>query len=469
MIPERLNGILNLCQVFETVLAQFVFWLCFGFLSIAYSGGHFESFVYAKYAVVVGLGSIGNWLNEATKGEGFTIPNSWNIFVFAARRSFTIGVLILLFSALTKEVSVSRLFIFLYVLILFVADVVMFRYIARMAALISGFSGADTRVMFVGAPPHGFVEQCVHLDRIGLKTKIIGCVAGSNDNGNAQNSCKLLFSSNDGLEKIIKDNAVNLIVFNRGLVFESELKGLTDLCDKHGVRLLVVCRYSSIAGKSVFPVNLFGEIVYSLRQEPLGNPINRIYKRLFDISISIVVVTTILPILILVVWLFQRVQSPGPIFYTQYRSGRNSHQFKIFKFRSMHVGNWSAIQQATKFDPRVFKFGKIMRKYSLDEFPQFVNVMLGHMSVVGPRPHLIEHDNEWGAAMEKYNIRSFVKPGITGLAQVRGLRGETRTPHDIRCRVESDIEYVENWTIFSDLLIILKTAWQILRPPKSAY
>jgi putative colanic acid biosynthesis UDP-glucose lipid carrier transferase len=135
----------------------------------------------------------------------------------------------------------------------------------------------------------------------------------------------------------------------------------------------------------------------------------------------------------------------------------------------MKVENPDATRQASENDDRIFPLGRLLRKTSIDEIPQFLNVLRGEMSIVGPRPHMIEHNAQFARIMANYHIRAFVKPGVTGLAQVRGFRGEARTSEDIQKRVECDIEYIERWSLTLDVMLIVQTAWQMLFPPKSAY
>jgi putative colanic acid biosynthesis UDP-glucose lipid carrier transferase len=206
----------------------------------------------------------------------------------------------------------------------------------------------------------------------------------------------------------------------------------------------------------------------SLRTEPLENPFNRFLKRTFDIAISLPVVIFILPVLSPIVWLFQIFQSPGRLFYWQTRAGLGNRKFQILKFRTMHGDHGAEARQARKNDSRVYPAGRWLRKLSLDEFPQFVNVLLGDMSVVGPRPHLVQHNKEFEKELSQYNIRSFVKPGITGLAQVRGFRGETLTRADLTNRIESDLYYIENWTFTLDIVIVFRTFWHMIRPPEKS-
>ncbi|HEX8255624.1 MAG TPA: sugar transferase, partial [Thermoanaerobaculia bacterium] len=188
-----------------------------------------------------------------------------------------------------------------------------------------------------------------------------------------------------------------------------------------------------------------------------------------DIAISLPVMLAIFPVLTLIVWLAQRLQSPGPLFHVQTRAGLQNRRFPILKFRTMHPQNADVARQARDGDERVYPIGKWFRKLSIDEVPQFWNVLRGDMSIVGPRPHLIEHNNQFSQFMANYHVRTFVKPGITGLAQVRGYRGEARSNADIENRVACDIEYLENWNLSLECGIILRTCAQMVIPPRTAY
>ncbi|MEJ1973794.1 MAG: sugar transferase [Lacunisphaera sp.] len=180
----------------------------------------------------------------------------------------------------------------------------------------------------------------------------------------------------------------------------------------------------------------------------------------------------ILPPLTLVTWIIQRLQAPGPVFFTQERTGYGHQVFRMFKFRSMYAvqqDEKAEAQQARKGDNRIYPFGRFLRKSSLDELPQFWNVLIGNMSAIGPRPHLIAHDRLFATQMSAYRTRFFAKPGITGLAQCNGFRGEITEPSLLQKRIELDLQYIATWSIWMDFHITFKTAWQILFPPKSAY
>ena len=164
-----------------------------------------------------------------------------------------------------------------------------------------------------------------------------------------------------------------------------------------------------------------------------------------------------------------KLNSNGPVLFKQKRSGIDNKEFICYKFRSMTVNRDSDSKQATMNDTRVTRIGKFLRKTSLDEFPQFINVLIGDMSIVGPRPHMVRHTNEYSALIQKYMVRQLVKPGITGAAQVRGFRGETKSLHDMEGRIRLDVWYIENWSFWLDINIIFKTIWNSLKGDDKAF
>jgi lipopolysaccharide/colanic/teichoic acid biosynthesis glycosyltransferase len=180
------------------------------------------------------------------------------------------------------------------------------------------------------------------------------------------------------------------------------------------------------------------------------------------VVIALPVVLFILPPVAVVVWIIQRINSPGPLLLRQMRAGLQNNQFEILKFRTMHVNNPAVTRQASRDDARIYRGGRALRRFSIDELPQFWNVLQGHMSLVGPRPHLIEHNEQFARVIARFPIRMVVKPGITGLAQVRGFRGEARTAEAISHRLKSDIEYLENWRLMLDIMIIARTTLQMV-------
>ncbi len=209
--------------------------------------------------------------------------------------------------------------------------------------------------------------------------------------------------------------------------------------------------------------------ILSLRDIPLHNPIDAFIKRSFDIVFSVIVIVAILSWLTPLLAVLITLESKGPVFFSQVRNGIDNREFYCYKFRSMAVNKNADFQSATRNDKRITRIGRFLRSTSIDELPQFYNVLLGTMSVVGPRPHMVKHTHEYAASIDKYMLRHFIKPGITGLAQVRGYRGEIESTADIQNRIRLDVFYVENWSFFLDLKIMVQTIINGIRGEAKAY
>ncbi len=243
---------------------------------------------------------------------------------------------------------------------------------------------------------------------------------------------------------------------------------LSRFCDQHMVRFYYVPVSVETLG-----INLKRELiddveVYVTYENPQENPVNRLVKRLFDITVSTLALLVMLPFLPVIAVIIKS-QSPGPILFKQLRTGIDGREFIMYKFRSMHVNSDADRVQATKNDPRKYAFGNFMRKTNIDELPQFWNVLKGDMSIVGPRPHMLAHTEMYSHLIDKYMVRHFMKPGVTGWAQVTGYRGETSELWQMEGRVKRDIWYMEHWSIWLDIRIIWLTLKSLLRHDEHAY
>ena len=195
-----------------------------------------------------------------------------------------------------------------------------------------------------------------------------------------------------------------------------------------------------------------------------------VLKQLFDFAFSLSVIICLMPLLLLIA-LIIKLTSRGPVIFSQRRYGLNGQRFMVYKFRSMYVGEINAnsdTQQASRNDPRITPIGRFIRRTSIDELPQFFNVLKGEMSVVGPRPHTVAHNEYYRKAVKRYMVRHKVKPGLTGWAQVNGLRGETAQLERMEERIRHDLEYIKGWSPFLDIKIIFMTIMMIFRD-KNAY
>jgi putative colanic acid biosynthesis UDP-glucose lipid carrier transferase len=239
--------------------------------------------------------------------------------------------------------------------------------------------------------------------------------------------------------------------------------------DKNLIRFKFIPEYFDFLKRPTYIEN-FGHIpIVSIRTEPLENTLNRIIKRLFDVIFSLFVILVIFTWLFPILAILIKITSKGSVFFVQTRSGRDNQPFKCYKLRSMTVNADSNNKQATRNDERITKLGAFLRRSSLDELPQFFNVLIGNMTVVGPRPLMISHTIQYSQLIDKFMVRHFLKPGITGYAQINGLRGETKTTEAMLKRVEADVWYLENWSFLLDLKIIFLTVWNAVRGEENAF
>ena len=282
-------------------------------------------------------------------------------------------------------------------------------------------------------------------------------------------------SKNNTLKSIIdklNEYTVSAMFLIHPNEFPFKLDNLIDACDNNGIRVKILPNYSNYMNKRIGADIVAGYAIIDLREEPLVYLHNRIMKRLIDIfvaGLSIVFVLSILPIFIKI---FQIIFDRGPLLFKQKRIGRNGNIFTIYKFRTLKenkfieksnvVGGFDQELHNADFERRITKLGQFLRKTNLDEYPQFFNVLFGNMSVVGPRPILISSDHELSSKIPKYSVRRFIKPGVTGWAQVNGYRGSIQNQDDIEKRTELDLYYLENWSILFDIKIIFLTIWQML-------
>lgn len=244
---------------------------------------------------------------------------------------------------------------------------------------------------------------------------------------------------------------------------------LAQIAEKNMIRFKFVPDFRIFVNRSIHFDFIEDIPILSLRQEPLQDMAGRIKKRLFDIGFSFLVTVLILSWLIPLMAIFIKLSSRGPVFFVQLRSGKNNKPFHCFKFRSLRVNKEADNLQVSKNDQRITKLGKFLRKSNLDELPQFLNVLMGDMSIVGPRPHMLKHTDEYAQLINEYMIRQFLKPGITGWAQVNGYRGETKTVDLMHKRVEHDLWYMEHWSLWLDIRIIYMTIVNAIRGEKNAY
>lgn len=269
--------------------------------------------------------------------------------------------------------------------------------------------------------------------------------------------------------QFVLDNKVDEIYGSLSSLGNSEIENLINFADNNLKTIKLLPDNKSTLLRNL-ALEYYGYIpIISLRKIPLEKEINKRLKRFFDVVFSLVIIILLLSWLTPIIAILIKLESNGNVFFKQKRNGLNYEEFSCYKFRSMCLNPIADIEQVQKNDPRITTIGKFIRKTSIDELPQFFNVLLGEMSVVGPRPHMVSHTEMYAKSVDKFMVRHFIKPGITGLAQTNGYRGEVENRKDIVNRVKYDIFYIENWSILLDFKIVFLTVFNIFKGEEKAY
>lgn len=262
------------------------------------------------------------------------------------------------------------------------------------------------------------------------------------------------------LANFLQDNPVDEIFISYSNLNQEEVRHAVQAADYHGVRVNLVPETPSFLEVGFQPSMRDGQLVYQLRHSPLDRFKNYLLKRIFDYCFALVAILCLTPVY-LVVSLLIYLEDRGPLFYKPIRKGEKGESFECYKFRTMSVCDdpVNGTKSTEVNDPRITKVGRLLRKYDLDELPQFFNVLFGDMSVVGPRPHRVFLQNDFRGIINEYMVRHYVKPGITGWAQVNGWRGPTKTTEQKKQRIKHDLWYIEHWNLWLDVKIIFLTVF----------
>jgi exopolysaccharide biosynthesis polyprenyl glycosylphosphotransferase len=473
MISQRLRGLVNLHAVVTTLMATLLF---FAYANVVL--GHWllpmvdllPDVTLAPYVLCVLAG-----MALSTRYLMLYAPRFHRITAVDAARIATrqtLGVALLIFTLMfaVKDRLVSRIFLGTYLCwlwgILLLVNQALPSFLSRL--LFQKQHLAPT--LFVGE-----TGQLSQLSKWLATKEALGIqpvgVLSADGRGSSDGGIPFLGPLGD-LARVIDEKLVAQVIVLAMPATREEGRFLIETCQDRGCRLLIYSNLAEIVEHPLVLVQEEGHTFYSLQDEPLEDPLNRTAKRAFDIVVSLPVVLIVLPPLAIWAWVMQQLQAPGKLLFAQRRSGQRGNEFQMLKFRSMYEaapGAATESEQARVGDKRIYPFGAFLRRTSLDEFPQFLNVLLGSMSIVGPRPHMPEHDNRFSQFYRGYRTRHFAKPGITGLAQIRGFRGEITDPTLLQQRVENDLLYISNWSIWLDLLITIKTVRHVIFPPKTAY
>ncbi len=322
------------------------------------------------------------------------------------------------------------------------------------------------RVVIVGAGKNGLelYEEMSQQEFYGYK--VMGVF---DDNRSLKKQIPQYKGALSGVEQFCIENLVDEIYCTLPSSQDEKITRLLNFAEKNMIRFYIVPEFYRYVKKRLTLGNIDHLPVIALRDEPLQYWHNRLLKNFFDISFSLMILLLVFPWLYLILAVFIKLSSPGPVIFKQLRTGLYGKEFYCYKFRSMAMNCDADEKQAEKDDPRTTRIGEFIRRTNLDEIPQFLNVLNGDMSVVGPRPHMLKHTEMYSKLIDKYMVRHLVKPGITGWAQVTGYRGETKNVQQMEERVKRDVWYIENYSLLLDAKIVYRTIINMFKGDSNAY
>ncbi|MFY0544171.1 undecaprenyl-phosphate glucose phosphotransferase [Brevibacillus sp. H7] len=456
MIRNNQRFLSQLYAIFDLIIIQLVFlfswWLKFDLF--ATGEAHLPFGTYFLWSFIYGLivNSIGFLI-------GFYSSKRKKSFSYEAFKSIQVhmtSMLILLsLLFLIKEIDFSRSFLFIFMAnnILFMG---LYRYIVKILLKMfrkKGYNKQFILILGAGSVGRRFHQTVAEHPELGFE--VIGFLDDfRTEHEPTYSSFKPVIGKIDNLETILQNHLIDEVIIALPLDAHKKYRNIIDACEKAGVRTLIIPDFFDFLPTRPYIDNFADIPLINVRDIPLDELRNRMFKRMFDIAFSLVAIILTLPLMVMIA-VGIKLTSPGPIIFKQERVGMNRRTFMMYKFRTMKVLSQeiSDTQWTTANDPRKTKFGSFLRKTSLDELPQFFNVLKGDMSVVGPRPERPYFVEQFKEEVPKYMVKHHVRPGITGWAQANGLRGDT----SIEDRILHDIFYIENWTLLFDIKIIFKT------------
>jgi putative colanic acid biosynthesis UDP-glucose lipid carrier transferase len=368
---------------------------------------------------------------------------------------------------LKLDVDVFPLYFIIYYYLLLFIIFTSWRVIAREALKIYRRKGHNyKRVIIVGAGKNGMNLFAEMKKEMAYGYYIYGFF---DDNVLLKNTIPNYLGMTHEVEDFVLENNIDEIYCTLPNSQDEKIIRMFNFSEKHMIRFYLVPEFSRYVKKRLDLESIESVPIMAVRSEPLQFFHNQIIKRIFDIGFSFCFLITLFPVLYIIFGILIKLSSSGPIIFKQTRTGIYGKNFDCYKFRSMKMSDDADEKQAEKDDPRTTWIGQFLRRYNLDEIPQFYNVLKGEMSVIGPRPHMLKHTELYSSFIDKYMVRHLIKPGISGWAQVNGYRGETRTTEQMEGRVRCDVWYLENWSFILDLKIVVITIINMFKGEKNAY
>jgi len=354
-------------------------------------------------------------------------------------------------------------YLYLFLFVLFTA----WRVLAREILKLYRRRGYNyKRVVIVGAGKNGMELFSEMKKEMAYGYNIYGFF---DDNIRLKNTLPNYLGMTHEVEDFVLKNDIDEIYCTLPNSQDEKITRILNFAEKHMIRFYIIPEFSRYVKKRLELDSIEYVPIMAVRSEPLQSVHNQILKRTFDIVFSFLFLVTIFPFLYIIFGILIKLSSPGPVIFKQTRTGIYGKNFSCYKFRSMRENNDADEKQAEKGDQRITKIGQFLRRSNLDEIPQFYDVLMGEMSVVGPRPHMLKHTELYSSFIDKYMVRHLIKPGITGWAQVNGFRGETKTTEQMENRIRCDVWYLENWTFILDLKIIAITILNMFKGEQNAY
>ncbi len=472
MIPNRVEGLTRLHCALQLSGVLLLLWTVFAAVNALLYQFSLNVNDYVVASFVIGTAAVVEFLTRDSKFRHLAGLSKQQLAAVSHRQTLfslasVFGTMVML-----KDDGLSRIFLgaFFSVYFIWILWSNQFGYRLLHRALYRDQGKGLARTLLIGSPVaiERFCSQERPLTPPG--TEILGYVAVGADGGALQLTLPMVGTLED-LRSVCERTKTRALLM-LGLHDRKDLvRPVTEISTELGLRTMWIDDISEQFGSGFRPSHADRFSVVSQLREPLEDPMNRCFKRLVDLVGSSIGIVLLLPPAILFVAILHRLFSRGPLFYRQQRSGRNGENFSLLKFRSMtatpEVGT-ERFEQARENDARVFRGGDLIRKFSIDELPQLINVFTGDMSLVGPRPHPLPLDERLAKQSPTYRLRHLAKPGITGLAQSRGWRGETRSSSQVRNRIRLDLLYIRSWSLSLDLRILVETVVHVIKPPKSA-
>ena len=475
MIDARARGLANMHGALATLFIGALFW-AWAYFNLTYHVpfvhmNRYENLVPYFLCVISGmLVSVRDVSRNLA--SRFHLPDLGASARLAFRQVALMALLVFAMMFATQDHSISRLFLGTLLLWCWIGLTVLNSWLPRRLARAVFQKGHRLPTVFIGRP--GSVEKVrewiANKELLGIHP--VGLLSAEQRPEPAGPAGVPWLGTPADLGRVLDGGRIGQVVMLELPASDSEATTVIEACRNHGCRLLIHSDIEERYTQPLVPITEEGRHFYTLQEEPLEDPVNRMLKRAYDIAISLPVVVLLLPPLCALVGAIQLVQAPGPLFHSRERRGKQGRNFFMLKFRSMYRAPTDAASesmQALSEDQRVFPFGRFLRRRSLDEFPQFWNVLVGEMSVVGPRPYMPLLDEEFRQQAQGYRIRNLVKPGITGLSQSLGFRGAVLEEEMVQRRVYWDVYYISHWSLWMDLQITARTLWQVISPPPTAF